>query len=88
MRVFFRLWNTQSSDTDYDTSSTYPFTADSSGNPGTPNVGSDNTTFPFFATGNLSANTDYNPGGPNIQTLQIPENQDSLWAYYGCFLNL
>ena len=83
VRVFFRLWTTVSNDTDYDTNSTYPFNPDNSGNPGSPKVGSGNTTIPFFATDNL---TDYSPGGPNI--LQIPDNQDSLWWYYGCFLNL
>jgi hypothetical protein len=88
VRVFFRLWTTQSNDTDYDTNSTYPFTPDSSGKPGSPLLGSGNTTIPFFATGNLSGNTDYNAAGPNIQTLVIPNHQDDLWWYYGCFLNL
>ena len=88
MRVFFRLWTTVSNDTDYDTNSTYRFTADANGKPGSPLVGSGNTTLPFFATGNLSGNTDYSPGGPNIHDLVIPDHQDSLWWYYGCFLNL
>lgn len=88
VRVFFRLFCTQSNDTDYDINSTYKSNPDTGGGPGTPLVGSGNTTIPFFATGNLSSQTDYNSGGPNIQTLEIPDHRDSLWAYYGCFLNL
>lgn len=88
VRVFFRLFSTQSNDTDYDVNGTYKSTPDASGNPGSPLVGAGNTTIPFFATGNLSSNTDYNSGGPNIKTIVIPNNQDSVYQYYGCFLNL
>jgi hypothetical protein len=88
VRVFFRLFSTQSNDTDYDINSTYKSTSDASGKPGSPQVGSGNTTIPFFATGNLSSNTDYSSGGANIQTIEIPNNQDSVYKYYGCFLNL
>jgi hypothetical protein len=88
VRVFFRLFSTQSNDTDYDINSTYKSNPDATGNPGSPLVGAGNTTIPFFATGNLSGNTDYSAGGPNIQTIEIPNNQDSVYRYYGCFLNL
>jgi hypothetical protein len=88
VRVFFRLWATQTNDTDYEPNSTYRFTADSAGKPGSPLVGSGNTTIPFFATNNLASQTDYAAGGPNIQTLRIPNHEDSLWWYFGCFLNL
>lgn len=87
VRVFFRLFSTQSIDTDYDINSTYRSTPDNAGKPGSPLLGSGNTTIPFFATGNLSSNTDYVAGGPNIKTLVIPDHQDDLWWYYGCFLN-
>ena len=88
VRVFFRLFSTQSNDTDYDVNGTYKSTPDASGKPGSPLVGAGNTTIPFFATGNLSGNSDYSPGGPNIHTIVIPNNQDSVYRYYGCFLNL
>jgi hypothetical protein len=88
VRVFFRLFATQSNDTDYDPNGTYAFSADSAGLPGSPKVGAGNTTFPFFATANFASQTDYTQNGANNQTLTIPDNSDSLWAYYGCFLNL
>ena len=88
VRVFFRLWATQSLDTDYDPNSTYASTSDPGGQPGSPQVGAGNTTFPIFATGNFASQTDYGAGGPNIQTVVIPDHQDSVWRYYGCFLNL
>jgi hypothetical protein len=91
VRVFFRLWSTETADTDYQTGSTYPFTPDAAGQPGTPLVGVDHHTLPFFATGTLAGNTDYSIGGANIRDIKIPTipaGQDSIWAYYGCFLNL
>lgn len=88
VRVFFRMFASQSNDTDYDPTTTYAFTADPAGKPGSPQVGVGNTTFPFFATNNFASQTDYASGGINNKTLVIPSNQDSVWAYYGCFLNL
>ncbi|NWJ39480.1 MAG: hypothetical protein HXX12_00725 [Geothrix sp.] len=91
VRVFFRLWSTETADTDYQTGSTYPFTPDGKGLPGSPLVGTDHHTLPCFASGNLNANTDYGTGGANIRDIEIPTvpaGQDSVWAYYGCFLNL
>ena len=87
VRVFFRIFGTQSNDTDFDPNGTYASQPDAAGDPGTPIPGSGNTTIPFFATGNPGGETDYLSGGPNIQTLTIPTGQDSLWWYYGCFLN-
>jgi hypothetical protein len=91
VRVCFRFWSTETADTDYQIGSTYPFTPDAAGKPGSPLVGTDHHTIPFFATGNLTSNTDYSAGGANIRDIQIPTvpiGQDSIWAYYGCFLNL
>jgi len=88
VRVFFRLWSTETADTDYQTASTYPSTLDAAGEPGSPLVGAAHHTLPFFASGNLSGNTDYGAGGANIHDIQIPNGQDSVWKYYGCFLNL
>ena len=80
VRVFFRLWTTQTNDTDYDPNGTYSFAPDAAGEPGSPLLGAGNTTIPFFATNNFPSQTDYT-GGPNIQTLTIPDHQDQLWAY-------
>jgi hypothetical protein len=88
VRVFFRLWATQSADTDYQTTDTYPSSVDSAGLPASPLVASDHHTIPFFASGNLAGNTDYGAGGPNTRDIQIPDGRDSIWSYYGCFLNL
>jgi hypothetical protein len=87
VRVFFRLWTTQTNDTDYDVNGAYLSNPDPAGKPGSPLMGAGNTTIPFFATNNFSSQTDYT-SGPNIQTLTIPDHQDQLWAYFGCFLNL
>ena len=87
VRVFFRVFGTQSNDTDFDPNSTYPSQPDAAGKPGTPLPGTGNTTIPFFATNNANAETDYQAGGPNIQTLTIPNGRDTLWWYFGCFLN-
>ena len=87
VRVFFRLWTTQTNDTDYDVNGAYLSNPDAAGKPASPRVGSGNTTIPFFATANFSSQTDYT-SGPNIQTLTIPDHQDQLWHYFGCFLNL
>jgi hypothetical protein len=87
VKVFFRLWSTQTADTDYQVASTYPFDPDANSLPGSPRVGADHHTIPFFATGNLVGNTDYAAGGVNNRPIQI-NSGDSVWAYYGCFLNL
>jgi hypothetical protein len=88
VRVFFRMWSTETPDTDYQPASTYPFNADASGNPGSPQVGAGHITLPFFATGNIGSNTDYNVGGANNRDIEIDAGQDTIWQYYGCFLNL
>ena len=88
VRVFFRLFATQTSDTDYDINSTYTSQPDAAGKPGSPLVGSGDGTLPFFATANFPGQQDYAAGGPNIQTIEIPNNQDGVYKYYGCFLNV
>jgi hypothetical protein len=88
VRVFFRLFGTQTNDTTYDPTGTYASQPDAAGHPGTPLVGTGNSTIPFFATGNPGAETDYQTKGVNNQTLVIPNGQNTLYAYYGCFLNL
>jgi hypothetical protein len=87
VRVFFRVFASQSPDTDYDPNGTYASQPDPANKPGTPLPGAGDTTVPFFATGNAGSETDYQPSGPNIHTLTIPQGQDDLWWYYGCFLN-
>jgi hypothetical protein len=87
VRVFFRVFASQSPDTDYDPNGTYASQQDAAQKPGSPLPGVAETTMPFFATGNAGAQSDYQPGGPNIQTLTIPQNRDDLWWYFGCFLN-
>jgi hypothetical protein len=83
VRVFFRLWSTETADADYDTGSTYPSSPDAAGLPRSPLVGTDHVTLPFFATANQTDYTD----GTNIRDMQI-QTGDRVWAYFGCFLNL
>ena len=87
VRVFFRLWSTQTADTDYQDTTTYAYTPDAAGFPGSPLVGANHHTLPFFATGNLNNQTDYVPGGVNALSLSN-NGTDQSWFYYGCFLNL
>lgn len=93
VRVFFRLFVTQSCDTDYDPNSTYPSTPDSAGQPGGPLLGSGGVTIPFFATGNYTANSDfggnadYTASSVNNHPIQIGST-GAVWAYYGCYLNV
>ena len=87
VKVFFRLWVSQSADTDYQPNGTYANDPDMAGLPGTPKVGTGTTTIPFFATGNLTTNTDYVSGGVNNKTIEITTG-DIVWVYFGCFLDL
>lgn len=87
VKVFFRLWCTQTVDTDYQPSTTYTSTPDGAGFPGVPTVGTGEATIPFFATGNVGSNTDYVAGGVNNQDIEITSG-DTAWWYFGCFLNL
>ena len=101
VRVFFRLWVATSFDTDFDPFTTYLSSPGYPGLPATPlpssaNLPPDPTgqpirTTPFFAT-DASGTSDYDPNltNNNIRTLEIPQvaGQDSVWAYYGCFLDV
>jgi hypothetical protein len=92
VRVLFRLFAAQTSDTDFQLL-TYPATTDGEGQPLAPLLGVGNVTVPFFATGNYEANsdfgvnTDYTGNSINNQPVPIgPSGQ--AWAYYGCYLNI
>jgi hypothetical protein len=101
VRVFFRLWVAPSCDTDFDPFTTYPSTPVYPANPTTPVASSASLppdpqgnaiqTTPFFAT-NKTGSQDYDSSvsNNNIRTIQIPTvpGQDSVWAYYGCFLDV
>jgi Pro-kumamolisin, activation domain len=92
VRVLFRLFAAETSDTDYQPL-TYPSTSDSEGQPLAPQLGSGNVTIPFFATGNYqsnsdhSANVDYSANSINNQPVSISASGDAF-AYYGCYLNI
>ncbi len=88
VRVFFRLWSTETADADYRIDSTYPSSLDAAGLPQAPQVGKDHQTLPFCASGDFMGNTDYVAGGANTRDIQIPVGRDNVWAYFGCFLNL
>ena len=86
VKVFFRLWSTQTADTDFQPSTTY-LSTQVGGRPATPLVGSGNRSIPFFASSNGGAGTDYAPGGPNRRNVAL-DIGDTKWAYFGCFLNV
>ncbi|MFZ0318349.1 MAG: sialidase family protein [Candidatus Sulfotelmatobacter sp.] len=89
-KVFFRLFIAQTSDTDYQTASTYPSNLDMANLPASPLPGPGNQTYPFFATGDYSAATetsDYGATGANNQNITVGAS-GGTWAYFGCFLNV
>ncbi|MEJ2747937.1 MAG: hypothetical protein P8183_08505, partial [Anaerolineae bacterium] len=91
VKVFFRMWSTQTADTGFDPNSTYRSHRDGS-KPHWPLPAPDSHTIPFFATSNspnLSNpnNPEYGSNGINNQTL-IVTSGDYAWAYFGCFLNV
>lgn len=101
VKVFFRMFTTQTFDTDFINSTADVTTADpnvtyppSGLNPQNPLPGTDGNgaingcSLPFFATRNFDDNpTDYGASGPNNQTITIPHG-DTAWAFFGCFLNV
>ncbi len=92
VKVFFRMWSTQSADTDYQPGSTYLSNLDGSGLPNSPLPATDSHTIPFFATSNSPNfsdpnNLEYGSAGVNNRTIEIASG-DSVWAYFGCFLNV
>jgi hypothetical protein len=93
VRVFFRLFTTQTNDTDYQVNTTYPSIAEGASNPGAPTLGAGNSTIPFFATGNYEANSDfgvnndYGANSVNNQPIAIGSG-GKAWAYCGCYLNV
>ena len=92
VKVFFRLWSTQSPDTDYQPGSTYNSQPDGVGLPAWPLPDPDSSTFPFFATGNSPNFADPNnpelgAGGVNSQVITIGHGQGQ-WTYFGCLLNV
>jgi len=94
VRVLFRLFASQTSDTDFQ-QLTYPSSSDSEGQPLSPTLGFANVTIPFFATGNyeanldFAANSDYVAGTTSINNQPVPiGDSGQAWAYYGCYLNI
>jgi hypothetical protein len=90
-KVFFRMWSTQSADTDFQPGSTY-LSNQTGGHPSSPLPAPDGHTFPFFATSNQPDLNDpndpeYGSNGVNNRTVTIGSG-DQAFAYYGCFLNV
>jgi hypothetical protein len=102
VKVFFRLFTTQTFDTDYinaaaavspgDPNITYPSSPPGSPDqPASPLPGTD-------ASGTINGSSlpyfaaanqsDLNAGGANNQTIVIPAGRDKTWTYFGCFLNV
>ena len=94
VRVLFRLFAAQTSDTDFQPQ-TYPSTTDSAGQPLAPLLGVNEVTIPFFATGNYESNSDYQVNNDYSTTSTSVNNQPvnlgpsgQRYAYYGCYLNV
>ena len=93
VRVFFRLWSTQTPDTTYNENISYNSHKSSALNlPDWPLPAPDNNTFPFFATSNTpnfpaSDNAEFGTKGANSQIITT-QYTDGQWVYFGCFLNV
>jgi hypothetical protein len=93
VRVFFRMFASETGDTDYQPALTYPSSPDAAGLPGAPLLGIGDVTIPFFATGNYEANgnfgknVDYSANSINNQPITVGAGK-GVWAYYGCYLNI
>lgn len=104
VRVFFRMFTTQTFDTDYintagavssnDPNITYPSLPTGSPNaptsplPGTDKMGNINGCTLPFFA---AADQSDLAAGVNVQTIEIPNipiGRDKTWAYFGCFLNV
>lgn len=84
VKVFFRLWGTQTADTDWNPGYTYLSDDPTGLNPQYPKAPPDNHTIPFFATGSYPNTNDT----ANSRIVTIPANADTVWAYFGCFLDV
>ena len=87
VRVFFRLFVTQTSDTDYQPSTSYPSQLDSSGLPLIPLAAPDGETVPFFASA-AGAGGDFGTGAPNQRDITVTNGAGETWAYFGCYLDV
>ena len=101
VKVFFRLFTTQTFDTDFINITSATTSADpnvtyasagalldpTSPDPGTDGNGKINgSSLPFFAMGNYdNSPSDYSPTGVNNQTIG---GEQYTWAFFGCFLNV
>jgi hypothetical protein len=101
VRVFFRLFVTQSCDTDFQPLTTYksemgtgadaghPVRPQPSGSGLTDPSGNSLQTVPFFGTDSAGTHDyDGTVTNGNIRDLVIPSGRDKLWAYFGCFLDV
>jgi hypothetical protein len=104
VRVLFRVFAAQTSDTDYQSTTTYPSTPDAAGQPlipllGAAGPGGGPLTIPFFATGNYESNMDYGANQDYVNSANMPVqtvnntpvaigSSGQAWAYYGCYLNI
>jgi|FEC22Drversion2_1045045.scaffolds.fasta_scaffold00388_33 Pro-kumamolisin, activation domain len=101
VRVFFRLFVAQSCDTDFQPDTTYksqkgtgaeanrPVFPLPSGSGLADPWGNTLQTVPFFATdANGTHDYDGSNANANIRTITIPAGKDSVWAYFGCHLDV
>jgi hypothetical protein len=102
VRVFFRLFVGQSTDTDFQPLTSYNSQLGASGDdagkpvlplpsgPAKDPSGESLITVPFFATNDPTGAQDYDGSHPNanIRTIQVPPLQDGVYAYFGCFLDM
>lgn len=86
VKVFFRLWEAASNDTDYDAQTTYVSTYDSANLPDKPLAAPGGLNSPLFASGPAGGG-DYDPG-VNQLNLTVGSSTAETWAYFGCYLDV
>ena len=85
VKVFFRLFLTQTADTDFQPDTTYASTLDGSGLPSAPLAAPGGQSTPFFASGSSAG--DYGPAGTNVHTITV-DSTGNTSIYFGCFLDV
>ncbi|RDS84269.1 hypothetical protein [Dyella psychrodurans] len=85
VKVFFRLFLTQTNDTDYQPATSYLSTLDTSGFPDQPQSAPDGESVPFFASGSSAG--DYGTGGVNVHSITVDATGETS-MYFGCFLDV
>lgn len=86
VRVFFRLWEAASNDTDYDAQTSYVSSYDAAHLPDFPLPAPGGLNTPLFASQRSGAG-DFDTN-VNLRDITVLSGSSERWAYFGCFLDV